>query len=243
MKEKEKKVIIIGHRGANSVAPENTLKSFQKAIDLGADYIEFDIHMSKDGEIVVMHDSNTFAITGHKGLINRMTIEELKRLDCGDGEQIPTLRETIKLAKGKIGLQIEIKAKDLVDRMVEILREEDLIATSLISSFQHAELLKVKKIEPKLKVATLEPTITGWSNDWSYLGGIINKAIRYNSYAIHPRYQLVTKQFIDFAHNNDLKINIWTLNSKATMKKFIKMGVDGIITDDISKAKEILKQI
>ncbi|MFX1394518.1 MAG: glycerophosphodiester phosphodiesterase [Promethearchaeota archaeon] len=240
---KEKKVIIIGHRGANKIAPENTLKSFQKAIDLGADYIEFDIHKSKDGEIVVIHDSNTFATTGHEGLINRMTLEELKKLDCGDGEQIPTLRETIKLVKNKIGLQIEIKAKGIADHLVAILREEELIGSSIISSLQHSELLKIKKIEPILKIATLEPIITRWKNDWSYLGGIINNAIKYNCYAIHPRYQLVNHKFIDFAHNNDLKINIWTINSKAAIKKYIKMGVDGIITDDISKAKDVLKQL
>jgi glycerophosphoryl diester phosphodiesterase len=243
LKEKEKKVIIIGHRGANSVAPENTLKSFQKAIDLGADYIEFDIHKSKDGEIVVMHDPNTFAITGHRGSIKRMTLEELKGLNCGEGEQIPTLRETIEVAKDKIGLQMEIKAKGLAGQLVSILREEDLINSSIVSSFLHEELLKIKKIEPKLKIATLEPIITGWSNDWSYLGGVINNAIRHKSYAIHPIYHLVNRKFIDFAHDNDLKVNIWTVNSMAAIKKFIRMDVDGIITDDISKAKEALKQI
>ena len=239
----ENEVIIIGHRGASNIAPENTLKSFQKAIELGADYIEFDLHKSKDGAIVIMHDSNTFTTTGHKGSIKRMTLKELKKLNCGEGEQIPTLRETIELTKCKIGLQIEIKAKGMAEQLVSILREEDMIDSTIVSSFQHAELLKIKKIESTLKIATLEPIITDWSKDWSYLGGIINNAIRHNSYAIHPMYHLVNKKFIDFAHQNDLKINIWTVNSKAAMKKFIKMGIDGLITDDILKAKEVLEQI
>ena len=239
----KKIIIIIGHRGANNIAPENTVISFKKAIELGADYIEFDIHKSKDGEIVVMHDSNTLAITGHKGLIRRMTLAELKMLDCGEGEEIPTIQEVIDLAKGKIGLQIEVKAKDLADQLVSLLKREDLIESSLISSFLHDELFKIHKIEPLLKLATLEPITTEFSKEWTYLGGIINNAIRHNCYAIHPRYNFVNQKFIDFAHENNLKINIWTVNSKAAMKKFVRMGVDGFITDDISNAKEVLNRV
>ncbi len=237
------KVIIIGHRGANNVAPENTLKSFKKAIELGADYIEFDIHKSKDGKIVVMHDSSTFATTGHKGSIRRMTLEELKELDCGEGEKIPTLREVIELAKGKIGLQIEIKAKSLADSLVSLLKSENLIESTLISSFLHEELLKIKKIEPNLKVATLEPITTKISKEWSYLGGIIINAITYSCHAVHPLYNLVNQKFVDFVHKNNLKINIWTVNSRAAMKKFVRMGVDGLITDNILKAKELLEKM
>ncbi len=239
----DKKVIIIGHRGANNIAPENTLKSFKKAIELGADYIEFDVHRTKDYEIVIMHDSSTFATTGHRGTIKRMTLNELNKLDCGEGEKIPTLREVIELAKGKIGLQIEIKAKSLADSLVSLLKSENLIESTLISSFLHEELLKIKKIEPNLKVATLEPITTKISKEWSYLGGIINNAIRHSCYAVHPLYNLVNQKFVDFAHENNLKINIWTVNSRAAMKKFVRMGVDGLITDDILKAKELLEKM
>jgi len=76
-------ILIIGHRGAYRYPPENTLKSFSRAIKLGADYTEFDIHQSKDGEIVIMHDENTFRTTGFKGLIKNMTLKDLKELDCG----------------------------------------------------------------------------------------------------------------------------------------------------------------
>ena len=241
MNEK-RRVLIIGHRGASNIAPENTLKAFQKAIELGADYIEFDIHQSKDGEIVIMHDANTYAITGNKGLIKKMTLTELRMLDCGEGERIPTLLELIRIAKGKIGLQIEIKAKNLAENLVKILRKEDLVETSIISSFLHDELLKLQKIEPKLKLATLEPIITGWSKNWEYHSEILNKAIDNNYFAIHPRYNLVNQELINHAHKNNIKVNIWTVNSKAVMKKFIQMGVDGIITDNIQNAKKVLNK-
>ena len=235
-------ILIIGHRGANKLAPENTIKSFKKAIELKADYIEFDIHRSKDGEIVVIHDSNTLNTTGYKGLVKKMTLDELKALDCGEGEQIPTLHELIEIAKGKIGFQIEVKARNMAKQLISILKEGDLIESSLLSSFQHNELLKIQKIEPNLKLASLEPIITGWTKNWNYQSSIINYAIKSNFYAIHPRYQLVNQEFINFCHKNNIKVNVWTVNSKAGMKRFMKMGVDGIITDDIQRAKDILKR-
>ncbi len=242
MNKSKKKIMIIGHRGANSIAPENTLKSFQIAIDLGADYIEFDIHKSKDDEIVIMHDANTLATTGHNGLIRRMTLKELKALDCGEGEKIPTLRELIEIAKKNIRLQIEVKAKGMSEQLVSILKEEDLVESSLISSFQHIELLKIQKIALNLKLAALEPTITGWSKNWEYQSDIINNVKTHNYYGIHPRYQLVDQKFIDYAHENNIKVNIWTVNTKVAMNKFIKMGVDGIITDNIPRAKKVLNR-
>ena len=118
-----KNILLIAHRGANKIAPENTIKAFQKAIDLKADYVEFDIHMSKDGKIVIMHDENTARTTGHKGIIREMTLAELKKLDCGEGEKIPTLDELIEIAKGKISLQLEIKAPGTAKKIVDILRK------------------------------------------------------------------------------------------------------------------------
>ncbi len=240
--EEKKKVLIIGHRGASNIAPQNTLKAFQKAIELGADYVEFDIHQSKDHEIVIMHDANTYSTTGHKGLIKTMTLTELKKLDCGEGEKIPTLRELINIAKGKIGLNIEVKAKGLSENLIKILKEEDLIKSSIISSFLHDELKKLQKIESTLKLATLEPIITSWSKDWEYHSQILNNAIENNYFSIHPSYNLVNQMLIDKAHENNLRVNIWTVNIKAAMKKFIKMGADGIITDNIQNAKKVLNR-
>ena len=158
---KRKEVLIIAHRGASSSAPENTLKAFKKAIELKADFIEFDVLKSKDGEIVIMHDGNTFRTTGHFGLIKKMTLEELKQLDCGDGERIPTLRELVKLVKGKIGLNCEIKARGLAEQIVNIINEEEMIESTIISSFKHDILLRIQKLEPRIKLASLEPTRTG----------------------------------------------------------------------------------
>lgn len=242
MNSKEK-VLIFAHRGASNLAPENTLKAFKKAIELKADYIEFDVHQSKDGEIVIMHDANTFRTTGHSGIIEKMTLEELKELDCGDDEKIPTLEELVKLAKGKIGLNCEIKAKGIAQKIIEIIKEADLFESTIISSFKQKELLKIKNLEPRLKIASLNPTRTGWILNWFSRKKMIKTAEENKFYAINPLYLVVNKKFIDKAHEKNIKVFPWTVDSITAIENLIKKGVDGIITNNISRAKEILNKL
>src|SRR4051794_23137839 len=101
----------VAHRGASAYEPENTLRAFEKAIELGADMSEIDLHLSKDGELIVMHDYSVDQTTNGHGAIKEMTLEEIKRLDAGQGEQVPTLQEVIDLVRGRNGLYIELKAE------------------------------------------------------------------------------------------------------------------------------------
>jgi len=233
MNEKNKP-LLIAHRGANKDAPENTLKAFKKAIELKADYVEFDVHGSKDHEIVIMHDADTFRTTGHKGKIEEMTLRELKELDCGEGEQIPTLQELIEVAKGKIGLQCEIKAEGIAEKVIEILRGANLIDSTIISSFKHDELIKIKKIEPQAKLA---PLILGIRKNKT-----IREAIEYGFYAIHPLYKFAKEKFINAAHENNLKINVWTVDDRDTMEELVNRSVDGIITNDVALGYAVIKE-
>ena len=241
MNDKEK-MVIIAHRGASNLAPENTLKAFKKAIELKADYIEFDVHQSNDGEIVIMHDANTFRTTRHLGSIKEMTLEELKQLDCGDGEKIPTLQELIKIAKGKIGLNCEVKARGFAKQIVNILKEEEIIESTIISSFKHDVLLRIQKLEPRIKLASLEPTRTGWVRSWLSRKKLIRVTINNKFYAINPLFKLVNKRFVIKAHGNNVKIFPWTVNSDSAIKKLINLSVDGIITNKVSRARELLNQ-
>ncbi|MFX0058839.1 MAG: glycerophosphodiester phosphodiesterase [Candidatus Heimdallarchaeota archaeon] len=235
-------VLIIGHRGASSLAPENTLKAFRKSIELKADFIEFDVQITRDGELVITHDLDIERITGEKKNVKDMTLEELKIRDFGEGEKIPTLRELVKQTKGKICLNCEIIVEGIANEVIEILREYEVIKTTIVSSFKHNELLEFQKLEPKLKLASLEPTNYLAEYEWKIRKEMIEFCITHNLYAINPFYPIVDQQFVDFAHNNNVKVFPWTVDSKPTIRKLIKYGVDGIITNDITKLKDILNR-
>ncbi|MBY8988068.1 MAG: hypothetical protein KGD61_06400 [Candidatus Lokiarchaeota archaeon] len=237
MTEILKDVLIIGHRGASAIAPANSLKAFEKAIELKADYVEFDIHITKDGEIVIIHDSDILNETGVKELIKEMTLDQIKRLDVGEGEKIPTIRELIKIARYKMGLQIEIKSKNVLEELILILRAEKLLDTSIISSFMLDQVLKLKILEPSVKVGLLLPVELVRPN---IIKRKIVKIAQNNFYSLHPHYSVTNKEIVDFAHNNELKVIVWTVNDGEIMQKLIEIGVDGIITDDISLANEVI---
>ena len=242
-----KEIFIIAHRGASSLAPENTLKAFQKAIDLKADYIEFDVFESSDGELVITHDPEVSRITGYKGFIEEMTLKELRALDFGEGEKIPSLQEIVDMVKDKIGLLIEVKSKNIGKKIVQILRDADLIDNTIICSFMFKELIKIQKIEPNLQFASLIPyegTIYGnpkWQK-WRVKRKAIDKASKYKFSFIHPSIFLVDNQFIEYAHQKNLKINVWTVDLKLKIKNLIKKGVDGIITNDVPIANQVLNR-
>jgi len=240
MKKKNVEILVIGHKGASAIAPENTLKAFQKAIELRADYVEFDAHLTKDGEIVIRHDDDTYSLTGTHSFIRDNTLEQIKKLDAGEGENIPTLQELIAIAKGKIGLQLEIKSTGLLVRMVQILRKENLIQNSIVSCFMFGELVKLKKIEPKIKIGFLLPAELVRSQS---IKRKIIKCEKEGFYAIHPHFSTVNKEIVDFAHANGLKINVWTVNDRNSMINLIQMGVDGIITDEISLAHNAISSL
>jgi glycerophosphoryl diester phosphodiesterase len=236
------KIIIMGHRGASKIAPENTLKAFKEAIRLKADAVEFDVQETVEGEIVIIHDYDTLRTAGTEGIVEEMTLKELKKLNFGNGEQIPTLLELIELAKGKISLNCEIKVEGIAKKIIHIFKDADILDSTIVSSFLHEELSKIQKIEPQLKLATLVPTEAGKFSDWNYKKKLIDFTSENNYYAINPLYKLADKQFIEYAHEKNIKVFPWTVDSGIAMKKLINMGTDGIITNDISRLKEVLNR-
>ncbi|MHA1670018.1 MAG: glycerophosphodiester phosphodiesterase [Promethearchaeota archaeon] len=237
----------MGHRGARNIAPENTLLAFQKAIELKANYIEFDVFKSKDGEIVVTHDPELSRLTGHSGFVEDLTLKELKTLDFGEGEKIPTLLDVIYLTKGKIGLCVEVLSTNIGKKLVQLLRESDLVKNTIISSFNFKELKKIQKLEPNFKFASLIPyghadNNPKWIN-WKIKKKAIDRAAKNDFSFIHPHYVIVNKQLIDYSHRQNLKVTVFTVDVKPAMKKLIRYGVDGIITNDIIAAKEVINNI
>ena len=239
--EEPEKFIVIAHRGASRTAPENTLSAMKKAIEFGADYAECDVFQTKDGEIVLFHDEEMERTTGKEGMIWDYTLAELKVLEVGSwfkeefrGEPIPTLREVIQLVKGRIKLNIEVKVSgsdpDIAQKVVNIIRSENIAKDCMVTSFEKPVIEKVKEIAPEL--------ITGFIFDEEYPPDIFEGNWEY----VCCKRNIVDEEFVQKAKQKGKKIFVWTVNYPAEMKKLIDLGVDGIITDVPNLLKEILAQ-
>ncbi|MCK4381147.1 MAG: glycerophosphodiester phosphodiesterase [Candidatus Lokiarchaeota archaeon] len=242
MKQIKDEIIIIAHRGASNIAPENTLKAFKKAIELKADFIEFDVLETKDGKIVVCHDEEISKLTGQHGFIRELTLQELKTFDFGEGEKIPSFEELIEVTKGKINLNCEVIVKGISNKVIKILKKYDLTDSVIISSFKREELLRFQKIDPTVKLAYLDHNNYEMPCSWDKKEEWIQFCIDNQLYAINPFYPLVNQQFVDLAHSNNIKVFPFTVDSGPAMRKLIKFGVDGIITNDVEKVRELLNR-
>lgn len=242
MNEKRSHPLIIGHRGAYNEAPENTLKGFKKAIELGADYIEFDVHQSQDGALVVIHDVDILRRMGYNNLIEQMTLKELQKLELGEGQRVPELWEVLRLAKGKVNFLCEIKAKGISEKVITLLRDEDVIDSTIIQSFFYKELLEVRRLESELELALIVPITEEYIPEWDKRKELIENVVKLNFPILVTRHKNIDEVFLHFSHKHNLKVFAYTINTKKTMERMVKMGVDGIIVNTISKAKKILKQ-
>lgn len=153
--------LVGGHRGNPAEHPENTLASFRSAIELGVDMIECDVHMSADGELVVIHDHTLDRTTNGSGLVAQHTLAELRELDAGGGERLPVLAEVSQLARDRVGLCVEIKQipipyPDLEEKLIAQLRDLDTLDQTAVVSFHHGAVRRLKELEPRLAVGVLE---------------------------------------------------------------------------------------
>ncbi len=230
---------IIAHRGSSKRAPENTVSSIMTSVEDKADYAEFDVQQTKDGVVVLMHDKDLRRVAKVNKNIEEVDYSEIKLLDVSGiysqkfkGEKIPTLDEVIKKAKGKIKLDIEIKSYgnniNLPEKVVKIIEDNNATDSSIICSFDYKILEKVKKLNPKIQTGY----ITSFNNDDILSLNCVDFYSIYNS--------KVNKELVDKIHKNNKKIHVWTVDNVKDMKKFIEMGVDGVITDYPEKLKSIL---
>ncbi len=225
---------IFAHRGASYHCPENTMSSFKKAEQLGADGIEFDVQLSADGVPVVIHDRTLRRTTNGYGNVDSMTVNELQRLDAGSWfaqdykhESIPTLQEVLNWSKQTdLLLNIELKSRgkesDLEKNVVASIMKHELANRVIISSFWKSSLKQIKLLNADLLTAILLEKSVDDS---------LAFAQKLNLEAIHPNYKHVTKEYIDFIHSHNLKIRPYTVNNDRKMRRLVQWNVDAIITD------------
>lgn len=226
---------IIGHRGIPHLAPENTMASFDAAIAHGADGLETDVQMTKDGELVLIHDETLDRTTNGKGLVAAHTLRELKSLDAGSrfspafqNEKIPTLREFLEFVSGRdLLINIEIKSgivlyPGIEQKLIAMLHELGLASSVIISSFNHYSLVTCKEIDSTIKTGILY--MAGLYKPWHYAKTV-------GADALHPLFYSVRPETIGGMHESGLLINPFTVDSPRDMQNMIALGVSGIITN------------
>lgn len=214
---------VTGHRGAASYEPENTLRSFEKAIELGVDQIELDVHLSKDNELIVIHDEKLDRTTNGKGYVKDFTLAELKKFDAGKGEVIPTLREVFELVKNKdIVLQVELKSQNSEVAAIKLIEEYNYDDRVILISFHPKMLKNAKTINPRIKTGILV------GDD---LIDPIQLIKRTRADRIHINFRRVTKKLVNHLHKKGIKIIVWTVDDPEDIEKMIKLGVDGICSN------------
>lgn len=220
-------MIKIGHRGAMGYAPENTLKSIEKAIQLGVDMIEFDVQQCKTGELVVIHDLTVNRTTNGDGTVANLTLKELKALDAGEGESIPTLKEVLELINKKVAVNIELKGKGTAHKVGELIafyvKEKNWDRDQfLVSSFDHQELQLFKQGYPLNRIGVL---IYHLPHDLAKIG------VTLRGYSLNVSGHFLSKELVDDAHEKGLKLMVYTVNEPKDIDVCKAIGVDGIFSN------------
>lgn len=242
-----KRVQIVGHRGAKGIAPENTAASFLKAIEIGVDAIELDLHVSQDGALVVMHDPNIERTTDGAGEIGDFTLAELQELNAAakfvgavqyPPQKIPTLPEVFELVQGKTKLYLEIKTRSdgsryagIEQRMLEVVRRYDAMSSAIVSSFDFPTLAEVKRLAPEFR--------TQVNISKGYQSGIEAQGPRAIAADLSARdfewiavdKKLLTPELFHALKAHGMSVHPWVVNELSEMHHFIAMGVDLITTD------------
>lgn len=209
---------VIGHRGAASYEPENTMSSFKKAIELGVDTIELDVRLTKDKELIVLHDQELDRTTNGRGLAENFTLQEIKKLDAGKGQQIPTLQEVVDLGYGKVDLQIELKGGNTERPAVEIIKKYDT-DNFMLTSFHHNRILAAKRLLPSIKTGAI---IVGLPVNVKEMV----KAADADRLLIN--YFTVEQETVKSIHDIGKSISVWNVDDEDPIDRMIKMKVDGI---------------
>lgn len=239
------KILIYGHRGAGFLAPENTMASFELAYEIGVDTIEFDIHMTRDGALVVMHDHDVSRTTDGQGYLNQMTMWEVKGLDAGikfgeayKNERVPTLGEVLDWAKDRIQLIIEIKghpqpAQGIEEALVEEVHAAGMTDQVLVKSFFHECVRLVHEIDPAIPTGILTA---------SALVDPVGAAMEACADSFRNYFAYWTPDAVKALRTAGLQVSAWGVNDEDALERIVALGVDSIGTDRPKLALAYLRE-
>ncbi|MFL2105739.1 glycerophosphodiester phosphodiesterase [Desemzia sp. FAM 23991] len=241
------KPLNFAHRGFSGKYPENTMLAFQKAFEIGIDGIELDIQLTKDQELVVIHDTTVNRTTNGKGYVKDMTLNDIRQLNAANKftniskkELIPTLEEYLEWARDKqLVTNIELKTNvfeypGIEEKVVDLVQKYNVKDSILFSSFNHYTIQKIKELDPKLKCGLL-------SADWIVDFGKYTRDLGVE--CVHPGFfMLQNSSVLENIKDNHLEINTWTVNQEEHMRPLIEAGVTSIITNYPNLLKAVLNE-
>jgi len=233
--------LLIGHRGYPALCPENTLASFERAMQAGCDMIELDVTLTRDRKVVVIHDDTLDRTTNGKGPVSGHALEEIKALDAGSWfdarfaeERVPELSEVIKLTAGRCMLNIEIKESafeaiypvDAIEhQVVKLVKTSGAMDRVIISSFDTRILERIAAMDA--------PPAVAYISDHGADKSVLEMLLKMRSFSWHPRFKILTRAQVDMLHAAGLKVFPWTINTRKEAEKLLALGVDGLICNEM----------
>lgn len=260
-----RKVMVLAHQGASAYAPSNTIEAFRIALEQGADILETDVHVTKDGVVVVSHDATIDRMSNGSGYINSMTMAELRQYDFGydftpdggktfpyrgKGVAIPTLEEVFKAFPG-VRVNIELKQEEpaIEEQVLSVIRKYNMEDKVLVNSFMSGPMERWAKVAgTRAATGATRPNMVEFvvyylpHLDWLYQPRVDAFQLPLGQKLGPITIEFDTKRMTDRAHKLGMKIHYWTINDEATMRHLVSIGADGIITDRPDLAVRVLKE-
>jgi glycerophosphoryl diester phosphodiesterase len=241
-KGEEKVIHNVAHRGASAYEPENTLRAFERAIEMGATMLELDLHLSRDGHLIVIHDADLSRTTNGNGRVTDMSLDAIKRYDAGQGERVPTLPEVIDLVRGRAQLYIELKGQQTPAPLVQALCSSHFTDQVIVGSFHPWLPQKVKWLTPEIRTSVL---VGEWGKN-----EMVEWALAVDADYVHPCWErldpqphrLLTSTLLEKIRSHHLGIVIWHEERPEELRELVKLDVDAICTNTPDILTEILKR-
>lgn len=212
-------MIVVGHRGCAGIEPENTLRAFRRAIELGCDMVECDVQLTRDGHLAIIHDERVDRTTNGSGPVADFILAELRALDAGQGEQIPTLPEVLEVIRGRVEILVELKGEGTPDAAVEVVRRLGMEKEVVFTSFELDRIRRVKAIDASLRTGAIfgEPPADA-----------SRQAADCGAEGLGVNHRRQSRALVDAAHALGLSIRAWNPDTEPELQAMIDLGVDGI---------------
>lgn len=235
--------IPFAHRGGSfltaNLGIENTLKAFRNAFELGFDYMETDVHTTRDGHLIAFHDDHLERVTDFQGRPDELSLKEVKQLRVGDREEIPTLDELLD-AFPTVKFNIDIKDKRATLPLAKSIDRHQAHRRVCVASFSGARLHLFRKLQPHVVTAASPSAVAGLGAGLARTRGDVYQVPVRRRIGM-KNWEIVTQRTVDLVHKAGKKIHVWTIDDDTTMHRLIDMGVDGIMTDRPEMLKSVLR--